>query len=155
MNEELREQAAAWLNEIECMTLALRFVVQRFASEDEERAYAESVRHFESLMAELQTLIGKTKGVTQRHKQLVRLTGITEPTARAISPLLETILTHEPDFLQPARENGEQHLVALYGMMRGAWGTYVCAPVWDMYPNLAPPGWRTSPITRTESTKDD
>jgi len=63
--------------------------------------------------------------------------------ASVISPILERIVMHEPDFIQACRE-GEPVLV-LWGQFIGNFGRYVCTPVWEAYPECAPPDWSVHP----------
>jgi len=63
--------------------------------------------------------------------------------APVISPLLERIVMHEPDFFHSGRPG--EPLLLLWGQFIGNFGMYVCTPVWEAFPECAPPGWSVHP----------
>jgi hypothetical protein len=120
------------------------FVVNWFADDDEEAAFHRSVAYPQAMLGSFrQWTEGAVPSGSRPKEQLVRLADFAESTARAISPLLETVLVHQPAFFPLAEELGEKEAITYYGLFHGAWATYLCDPVWKMLPNLAPPGWKT------------
>jgi hypothetical protein len=142
--DQLRSDVLAWTEEIRCMTKALRFVVRQFGSDVEELSYSESVLYPEALMIMLEqwTRGAERNGTARPNEKLIRFAGFSEGTARAISPLLETVVVHEPGFIEMARQLHESEPIRLSGMFLGIWARYVCEPVWESFPAFAPPGWK-------------
>jgi hypothetical protein len=143
MDAELRTDILAWIDAVQCMTRALEFVVIRFCeSEEEEEAYRRSVAYPIAILHAFRRWSADSAPAETRPKEpMVRFSGFTDSAARAMSPLLETVLVHNPAFLPKADELGQKEASLFYGLFHGAWWTYLCHPVWKMLPELTPPGW--------------
>ncbi|HEY5957890.1 MAG TPA: hypothetical protein VIV60_15110 [Polyangiaceae bacterium] len=68
--------------------------------------------------------------------------------AQALSPILELIVSDEPDFVGKARsilpESKALKLVGSYGNFLGAISHFWCGNIWRQYPELAPDGWNVA-----------
>lgn len=69
-------------------------------------------------------------------------------TAQVLSPVLETFVSDEPQFvclaLSSLPESEAKQLVGSYGLVRGAIGYFLCGNMWKQYPEFAPNGWNVA-----------
>jgi hypothetical protein len=65
--------------------------------------------------------------------------------AEALSPLLEMVVSKEPEFVSMARaelsEEEASKLVGCYGNFFGAISHFWCGDIWNTYPEYAPQEW--------------
>ncbi len=151
MDETLRRGIHAWVDAVRCMTRALEFVVIRFADDEAvELCYRTTVSYHLDVLRILEGWAHDTTAAgTRPQSPMVRFSGFSEETARAIAPLIEVVLVHPPTFLPRARELGAEEAVNLYGLFHGGWLLYLCHPVWRKCPDLVPPGWDTEAFKAT------
>lgn len=154
MDERLKNLVLEWIRDVECMVLALGFVVNRFTDEEAvESSYQVSVSYISELLQLLKAWSNGEVAVGSRPlAPMVRFAGFSEETARAMAPLVETILVHPAPFLQVAQEQAEDETVTLYGLFSGGWVLYLCHPIWRLCPDLIPPGWDTPALRATLPT---
>jgi hypothetical protein len=145
METQLRTEILTWIDAVRCMTSALGFVVSCFAEDEEEAAYQRSIAYPIAILNAFERwVVDATPAETRPNEPMVCFSGFSEETARAMSPLLETVLVHDPTFLPKAQELGEDEATLFYGLFHGYWWTYLCHPVWHMVPDLTPPGWNAA-----------
>jgi hypothetical protein len=151
MDERLKSLVLEWVREVECMVLALGVVVNRFTEEEAvESSYQVSVSYISELLQLLKARSNGEVAVGSRPlAPMVRFAGFSQDTARAMAPLVETILVHPAPFVPTARQLREEETVTLYTLFSGGWVLYFCHPIWRLCPDLIPPGWDTPALRAT------
>jgi hypothetical protein len=148
MAAEIAEEVKAWLEETRTLLHAAELLVEWFTEEgtapDEHVAFKECLNlpYRNLVLLDEWLRIGDSAPVRVSEWTAKRFEASEGP-ARAISPLLERIVMHQPDFVQ-TRHGGER-LVRLWGQFIGNLGMYVCSPIWEAYPQFAPPDWSVRP----------
>lgn len=148
MAEGTVEEVKAWLDETRTLLRAAELLVEWFAEEgndsDEYGAFRASLdlpyRNLALIDGWLR--IGDS-APTRVSEWTARRLETSRELASAISPLLERIVLYEPDFVQACQEG--EPLISLWGQFIGNFGLYVCTPVWEAYPEYAPPDWFVRP----------
>ena len=138
------EEVKEWLDETRTLLRAAELLVEWLTEEGNDSAQYRAFKASLDLPYRILALIygwlriGDSAPTRVSQWTAKRLEASSE-LARIISPLLERIVMYEPDFVQACQEG--EPVLSLWGQFIGNFGMYVCTPVWEAYPECAPPDW--------------
>jgi len=148
MTAEIVEQVRAWLDETRTLLRAAELLVEWFTEDgndsDEYSAFKASLDlPYRNLALVDDWLRIGDSAPTRVSQWTARRLDTSNALAVVISPLLERIVMYEPEFVQACREGAP--VLLLWFQFIGNFGRYVCTPVWEAYPECAPPDWSIRP----------
>jgi len=144
------EGVKEWLDETRTLLRAAEMLVEWFTEEGSDSDEYTAFKACLDLPCEYLALIDEWLRVgdaasTRPSRWTTRSFDASRDVAQAISPLLERVVMYQPAFLQARRES--DRIVMLWRIFIGELGRRVCIPIWEAYPEYAPPDWSEPPKT--------
>lgn len=140
MMTSVQKAASEWVDEAQMLLGACARLVEYFGTDLEEQRFRAAM---ETPLALLAT-VRQRADVDELMKTAPAEFVASEEVVRIVSPLLQIICEPMPEFVHLAKASEDvecKWLLHRFATFAGTFSRYVCKPIWQMHPHLAPENW--------------
>ena len=158
LTPELTKSIQSWISDARAVLVCCERLAQWFGEDgdcERLRATMGYLRDSISITERFSTGALSLKEAKPRPKGELRHLSCGRRMAEALSPILEMVLSVEPEFVGQARailpEGAALKVIGSYGNYLGAISHFWCGNIWRQYPELAPDGWKVAAGSSNDS----